>query len=99
MTEPPVSHLERPETDGLLEEIREQWRTTEGARSLFHGPPHEEVEAYFRFSYFQLTARMLMLESVEDKRKALLEIQQIRNELTVCFKAFDYLVKALGSKP
>jgi hypothetical protein len=77
----------------LLREIREQWLQTEGAKGLLDGTSYEEIEAYFRFSYFQLSSRLLHIETFDDRQRALREISQIKRELEVCLKAFEYFVK------
>jgi hypothetical protein len=77
----------------MLQEIREKWLQTEGAKGLFGGTPYDEVEAYFNFSYFQLSSRLLHIETFDDRQRALREITQIKKELELCSRAFDYFVK------
>ncbi len=80
-------------SDKLLHEIREKWLQTEGAKGLFDGMPYDEVEAYFNFSYFQLSARLLCIETFDDRQRTLREITQIKKELELCSKTFAYFVK------
>jgi hypothetical protein len=86
----------------LIEEIRQNWLQTRGGKGLFEGEPHDEVECYFNFSYFQLKSRLLLMEMLDDPQKLMQELprqlQEIRKELIVCAKVFDYFVKTRGAK-